>query len=125
MVTEISGQVLTVPLAPSTTGDPSRCRPIGCYIAGAFGDRIELHPGEAAVHCPGQSGFDQCAANTLASRCASDHEAAAGDVLARPGPVRVHVRGAQDLTAGSATRVRPGGATTHMDRASPSAMAGS
>ena len=33
MVAEVSGQVLTVPLAPSSTGDPSRCRPIGCYIA--------------------------------------------------------------------------------------------
>lgn len=33
MVAEVSGQVLTVPLAPSNTGDPSKCRPIGCYIA--------------------------------------------------------------------------------------------
>ena len=33
MVAEVGGQVLMVPLAPSTTGDPSRCRPIGCYVA--------------------------------------------------------------------------------------------
>jgi hypothetical protein len=33
MVAEVAGQVLMVPLAPSTTGDPSRCRPIGCYLA--------------------------------------------------------------------------------------------
>ena len=33
VVPEVGGQVLMVPLAPSTTGDPSRCRPIGCYLA--------------------------------------------------------------------------------------------
>lgn len=33
MVAEVSGEILTVPLAPSNTGDPSKCRPIGCYIA--------------------------------------------------------------------------------------------
>jgi hypothetical protein len=33
MVAEVGGQVLMVPLAPSTSGDPSRCRPIGCYLA--------------------------------------------------------------------------------------------
>ena len=33
MVAEVSGRVLIVPLAPSNTGDPSRCRPIGCYVA--------------------------------------------------------------------------------------------
>ena len=33
MVAEVGGQVLMVPLAPSATGDPSRCRPIGCYLA--------------------------------------------------------------------------------------------
>lgn len=33
MVAEIAGAVLVVPLAPSRTGDPSRCRPIGCYLA--------------------------------------------------------------------------------------------
>ena len=33
MVAEVGGQVLMVPLAPSTTDDPSRCRPIGCYLA--------------------------------------------------------------------------------------------
>jgi hypothetical protein len=33
MVAEVAGQVLMVPPAPSTTGDPSRCRPIGCYLA--------------------------------------------------------------------------------------------
>lgn len=33
MVSEVAGQVLVVPLAPSNSGDPSRCRPIGCYVA--------------------------------------------------------------------------------------------
>ena len=33
MVAEVGGQVLMVPLAPSTTGDLNRCRPIGCYLA--------------------------------------------------------------------------------------------
>jgi hypothetical protein len=30
---EIAGEVLVVPLAPSDSGDPTRCRPIGCYVA--------------------------------------------------------------------------------------------
>ena len=33
MVADVAGQVLVVPLAPSNTGDPARCRPIGCYVA--------------------------------------------------------------------------------------------
>ena len=33
MVAEVSGRVLMVPLAPSRSGDPARCRPIGCYVA--------------------------------------------------------------------------------------------
>ena len=33
MVAETGGRVLTVPLAPSRSGDPRRCRPIGCYLA--------------------------------------------------------------------------------------------
>ena len=33
MVTEVAGRVLTVPLAPSRSGDLRRCRPIGCYVA--------------------------------------------------------------------------------------------
>lgn len=33
MVAEVAGQVLVVPLAPSNTGDPTICRPIGCYVA--------------------------------------------------------------------------------------------
>lgn len=33
MVAEVEGTVLIVPLAPSRDGDPSRCRPIGCYEA--------------------------------------------------------------------------------------------
>jgi hypothetical protein len=33
MVAEVGGQVLIVPLAPSTRGDPSRCRPIDCHLA--------------------------------------------------------------------------------------------
>lgn len=35
MVVEIDGRVLVVPLAPPDSGDPSRCRPIGCYLAAA------------------------------------------------------------------------------------------
>lgn len=34
MVAEVSGSVLVVPLAPSTSGDPRKCRPIG-YEASA------------------------------------------------------------------------------------------
>lgn len=33
MVSEVAGRVLVVPLAPPDSGDPSRCRPIGCYAA--------------------------------------------------------------------------------------------
>lgn len=33
MCAEIGGQVLVVPLAPARSGDPRRCRPIGCYQA--------------------------------------------------------------------------------------------
>lgn len=33
MVAEVGGHVLMVPLAPSRSGDPTRCRPIGCYEA--------------------------------------------------------------------------------------------
>jgi hypothetical protein len=33
MVADVEGRVLVVPLAPSDRGDPSRCRPIGCYEA--------------------------------------------------------------------------------------------
>ena len=33
MCAEVSGRVLVVPLAPSCSGDPLRCRPIGCYEA--------------------------------------------------------------------------------------------
>ncbi len=33
MVAEVAGRVLTVPLAPSRSGDPRSCRPIGCYVA--------------------------------------------------------------------------------------------
>lgn len=33
MVAEVGGQVLVVPIAPSRDGDPTRCRPIGCYEA--------------------------------------------------------------------------------------------
>lgn len=34
MMAEVGGKVLVVPLAPSRSGDPQRCRPIGCYEAG-------------------------------------------------------------------------------------------
>ena len=33
MCAEVAGRVLVVPLAPSRSGDPARCRPIGCYEA--------------------------------------------------------------------------------------------
>lgn len=33
MVAEVGGRVLMVPLATSRSGDPSTCRPIGCYEA--------------------------------------------------------------------------------------------
>jgi hypothetical protein len=33
MCAEIGGRVLMVPLAPSRSGDPRRCRPVGCYEA--------------------------------------------------------------------------------------------
>jgi hypothetical protein len=33
MVAEIAGEVLVVPIAPSRSGDPRSCRPIGCYVA--------------------------------------------------------------------------------------------
>ena len=33
MCAEVGGRVLMVPLAPARSGDPSRCRPIGCYEA--------------------------------------------------------------------------------------------
>jgi hypothetical protein len=33
MVTDVAGRVLVVPLAPPESGDPARCRPIGCYVA--------------------------------------------------------------------------------------------
>ncbi|MGQ0623050.1 MAG: hypothetical protein ACT4PP_00095 [Sporichthyaceae bacterium] len=33
MVGEVGGVVLVVPLAPTATADPTRCRPIGCYVA--------------------------------------------------------------------------------------------
>jgi hypothetical protein len=33
MCAGVSGQALVVPLAPSRSGDPRRCRPIGCHQA--------------------------------------------------------------------------------------------
>lgn len=33
MVAELDGNVVVVPLAPSDSGDPGKCRPIGCYVA--------------------------------------------------------------------------------------------
>lgn len=33
MVAEVGGRVLAVPLAPSRSGNPRYCRPIGCYLA--------------------------------------------------------------------------------------------
>jgi hypothetical protein len=48
MVADVNGHVLVVPIAPSRDGDPTRCRPIGCYEASVElartyrGDRDEL-----------------------------------------------------------------------------------
>jgi hypothetical protein len=36
MVAEVDGNVLMVPLAPARDGDPTRCRPIGCYEASKY-----------------------------------------------------------------------------------------
>ncbi len=33
MCAEVMGAVLVVPIAPARSGDPRRCRPIGCYPA--------------------------------------------------------------------------------------------
>lgn len=33
MVAEVDGRTLVVPIAPSSSGERSRCRPIGCYDA--------------------------------------------------------------------------------------------
>lgn len=33
MVADVAGRVLVVPLAAPDSGDLSRCRPIGCYVA--------------------------------------------------------------------------------------------
>ncbi|KAA0232048.1 MAG: hypothetical protein EDR02_18760 [Actinobacteria bacterium] len=33
MVAEVAGQVLVVPLAEPDSGDSTKCRPIGCYVA--------------------------------------------------------------------------------------------
>ena len=33
MCAEVGGRVLMVPLAPARSGNPQRCRPIGCYEA--------------------------------------------------------------------------------------------
>jgi hypothetical protein len=33
MVSEVAGRVLVVPLAPTGSGDITKCRPIGCYDA--------------------------------------------------------------------------------------------
>jgi hypothetical protein len=33
MVAEVAGRVLVVPLVPPDSGEPTQCRPIGCYEA--------------------------------------------------------------------------------------------
>ena len=33
MVAEVASEVLMVPLAPSDHDEPTKCRPIGCYVA--------------------------------------------------------------------------------------------
>ena len=35
MVALVSGTVLVVRLAPAKSGNPTKCRPIGCYVASA------------------------------------------------------------------------------------------
>jgi len=35
MVAQVSSTVLVVPVAPADSGDPTKCRPIGCYVAAA------------------------------------------------------------------------------------------
>jgi len=40
MVAELAGRVVAVPLAPSRSGNPTKCRPIGCYEASAHLARI-------------------------------------------------------------------------------------
>jgi hypothetical protein len=35
MVAEVDARVLVVPLAPPDSEDPTRCGPIGCYLAAA------------------------------------------------------------------------------------------
>lgn len=43
MLGDLEGRVLMVPLAPSRSGDPTKCRPIGCYEAGrALADRYRI-----------------------------------------------------------------------------------
>lgn len=36
MVAQVDGVVLVVPLAPAESGDRTRCRPIGCYVASEY-----------------------------------------------------------------------------------------
>ena len=36
MLADIADDVVMVPLAPSDNGDPTKCRPIGCYIAAKY-----------------------------------------------------------------------------------------
>lgn len=36
MVAQVSGLVLAVPLVRARSGDPAKCRPIGCYVAPAY-----------------------------------------------------------------------------------------
>jgi hypothetical protein len=33
MIAEVAGKILAAPIAPPNTGNPSWCRPIGCYEA--------------------------------------------------------------------------------------------
>lgn len=35
MVADVAGDVLVVPLAPDSSENPTKCRPIGCYLAAA------------------------------------------------------------------------------------------
>ena len=73
----------------------------------------------------GEVAFDEFTPHAAPSRCPINHEAAAGDVLARTRSVRVHVGGAQDLTVGVGHQGASRWGVTHMDRALSSVMAGS
>jgi hypothetical protein len=52
MVAEVDGKVLMVPLAPARDGNPTRCRPIGCYEASKHLSEAFTHAGGAQPRNP-------------------------------------------------------------------------